>query len=288
MLAVALASTTLHAVIALLAWHAGAERPGGTDAGLVSVEIIAAPPAVPAVDPGSATPEPGPPEPAPAAAAPTATKVVAETVEGVAGVERLLMHATPRRRATGGPAADATNSSRGRTPVDPPADDASSAAPAGTEATATETRGSPLGTATADTAADGVGAPSTAAVGGTGDRASSALDGAPPTNPARGAGDGADGADPTHADVVARYGRIVWAKVAARRPAGLRRAGSTRLVFTVAADGALLASSVARSSGSESLDRLALNTLREASPFPPPPPALQATPVTFLIAFEFR
>lgn len=84
------------------------------------------------------------------------------------------------------------------------------------------------------------------------------------------------------------YGRLVWARIAAHRPQGLRMPGSTLLSFTVAADGSVLAATVARSSGSAALDRLALQALARASPFPPPPALLGPPAPSFVILFEFR
>ncbi len=47
--------------------------------------------------------------------------------------------------------------------------------------------------------------------------------------------------------------------------------GSARVSFTIAANGALAAVGIARSSGSASLDQVALQQIRRAAPFPPPP-----------------
>jgi periplasmic protein TonB len=74
----------------------------------------------------------------------------------------------------------------------------------------------------------------------------------------------------------------------AHKPKGLRFSSSTGLFFAVAADGTLLAASVSRSSGNTNLDRFALQTLQNASPFPTPPASLRAKPLTFMITFEFH
>lgn len=47
--------------------------------------------------------------------------------------------------------------------------------------------------------------------------------------------------------------------------------GSAIVAFTIAPSGGLSAVSIARSSGSSQLDRAALNVIRKAAPFPPPP-----------------
>lgn len=68
------------------------------------------------------------------------------------------------------------------------------------------------------------------------------------------------------------FGRLGRARAAAdrARAAGLR--GQAMVTFTVAPDGAVSDLAVAQSSGSAALDRLALDMVREAAPFPPPPP----------------
>lgn len=47
--------------------------------------------------------------------------------------------------------------------------------------------------------------------------------------------------------------------------------GSVQLSFTIAANGGLAAVNIARSSGSERLDQVAVQQIKRAAPFPPPP-----------------
>lgn len=82
------------------------------------------------------------------------------------------------------------------------------------------------------------------------------------------------------------YLRLVWARVMRFRPERVPFAGTARLRFTLAADGALVTAELAESSGSGMLDRAALDALHRAAPFPTPPPGL-ADP-TFEIPFQFR
>lgn len=69
-----------------------------------------------------------------------------------------------------------------------------------------------------------------------------------------------------------------------RRPRAPDR-GTVVVAFQVAGSGALASVTVARSSGSAALDRLALDHIRRAAPFPPPPAGAE---VAFSFAFEGR
>lgn len=80
------------------------------------------------------------------------------------------------------------------------------------------------------------------------------------------------------------YLRMVWSRIMRFRPERVPFAGTTRLRFTLAADGALLTVDIAESSGSGLLDRAALDAVRRAAPFPPPP----SDALTFEIPFQFR
>ncbi len=90
------------------------------------------------------------------------------------------------------------------------------------------------------------------------------------------------------AQILDAYARVLWARIAAHKPKGLRLAGRTGISFTVAADGSLLAARIARPSGNEELDRLALQAVQAAAPMPLPPAALGPQPLTFDIPFTFR
>lgn len=84
------------------------------------------------------------------------------------------------------------------------------------------------------------------------------------------------------------YGRDLWKRIAAHKPKGSQLVASTEISFVVATDGALLAVSVSRSSGKAELDRLALQAVHAAAPFPPPPSTLKAGSLTFEISFNFH
>lgn len=66
-----------------------------------------------------------------------------------------------------------------------------------------------------------------------------------------------------------------------------RMTGTTVLKFTVGIDGRLLSKEVAQSSGHPVLDDAALTTLDRAAPFPPIPPDVSKTPMTFQQPFKF-
>ena len=63
--------------------------------------------------------------------------------------------------------------------------------------------------------------------------------------------------------------------------------GTTILRFTIGLDGTLLSKEVAQSSGYAVLDDAAITTLDRASPFPPIPPDVSRTPMTFSQPFKF-
>lgn len=83
------------------------------------------------------------------------------------------------------------------------------------------------------------------------------------------------------------YLRMVWARIMRFRPERVTLRGTTRLRFTLAADGSLLHAEVAESSGSGLLDRAALNAVQRAAPFPPPPAGGDGD-LSFVIPFQFR
>lgn len=94
---------------------------------------------------------------------------------------------------------------------------------------------------------------------------------------------------PSNADAVRDdYARRLWQWIAARRPQGLRLDGEAVVAFSVARDGTLSDIQLARSSGSTSLDRLALRTVRLSAPVPPPPEALPDDALRFTLTFHFR
>ncbi|MEM6589423.1 MAG: TonB family protein [Pseudomonadota bacterium] len=60
------------------------------------------------------------------------------------------------------------------------------------------------------------------------------------------------------------------------KPRGVGR-GTTVVAFRVSSSGGLSGASIARSSGNPNLDQAALNVVRRAAPFPPPPPGAQTS-----------
>jgi protein TonB len=66
------------------------------------------------------------------------------------------------------------------------------------------------------------------------------------------------------------YASKVWSALARHKPKAGQH-GSTTVVFAIGGSGALRGLRVGRSSGNTRLDKLALATVRNAAPFPPPP-----------------
>ncbi len=71
----------------------------------------------------------------------------------------------------------------------------------------------------------------------------------------------------------ASYGRAVLAQINRTRKQRAPARGRTVVAFTIAQGGALGSVQVLRSSGSPALDRVALDHIRRAAPFPAPPPS---------------
>lgn len=84
------------------------------------------------------------------------------------------------------------------------------------------------------------------------------------------------------------YQRQVRARIAARRPAGLHMTGVATLRFTLDDGGRLATLDLAQGSGNAMLDRLALRTVRSASPFPPSPDGVARERLVFIIGFSFH
>lgn len=83
---------------------------------------------------------------------------------------------------------------------------------------------------------------------------------------------------------------MAWLNRFKRYPPEARRErveGVVVVRFTMAADGAVLSSSVLRSSGHASLDQAALDVFARASPLPAPPTSFARTPVTLTLPIEF-
>jgi protein TonB len=81
----------------------------------------------------------------------------------------------------------------------------------------------------------------------------------------------------------AGYGSQVWAALARHKPrAGVR--GSATVVFSIGENGGLRGVQVGRSSGNARIDQLALQTVRSAAPYPPPPAGV----ATYTIRIDFQ
>lgn len=78
------------------------------------------------------------------------------------------------------------------------------------------------------------------------------------------------------------YASQVWARLARHKPRAGQR-GSASVAFAIAASGSLGAVRIARSSGNPRIDQLALATVRNAAPFPPPPSGV----VSYTIRIDF-
>ena len=88
---------------------------------------------------------------------------------------------------------------------------------------------------------------------------------------------------PTARPSNAAYGSQVWAALGRHKPrAGVR--GSATVVFSIGENGGLRGVQVARSSGNDRIDQLALQTVRSAAPYPPPPAGV----ATYTIRIDFQ
>jgi len=79
------------------------------------------------------------------------------------------------------------------------------------------------------------------------------------------------------------YASQVWAALARHKPRAGQR-GSTTVAFSIGENGALRGVRVGRSSGNTRIDQLALATVRNAAPFPPPP----AGAASYSIRIDFQ
>lgn len=84
------------------------------------------------------------------------------------------------------------------------------------------------------------------------------------------------------------YQQALWRHIAARRPRGAGLSGEATVRFRLSPSGALLSAEIAGSSGSANLDRIALRTLRLASPMPAPPAGVSAERLTFTLPVRFH
>lgn len=84
------------------------------------------------------------------------------------------------------------------------------------------------------------------------------------------------------------YAGQLWSHIAAHRPRRIRQGGTTVVRFRLAPSGALLSAEVAASSGNLNLDKIALRTVRQAAPMPPPPAGATGEQLMFTVPVEFR
>ena len=82
------------------------------------------------------------------------------------------------------------------------------------------------------------------------------------------------------------YAQTLWRHIAACKPPGARRAGVTVVRFGVDRGGGIHGLAVAQSSGSASLDAIALRSVRRAAPLPRPPAEL-GDDLQFSVPFSF-
>ena len=81
----------------------------------------------------------------------------------------------------------------------------------------------------------------------------------------------------------AAYSSKVWAALARHKPrAGVR--GSATVVFSIGENGGLRGVKLGRSSGNARIDQLALQTVRSAAPYPPPPSGI----ASYTIRIDFQ
>jgi periplasmic protein TonB len=83
------------------------------------------------------------------------------------------------------------------------------------------------------------------------------------------------------------YDTKVWAVLARHKPrAG--QSGSTMVTFGIGTSGMLRYVRVSRTSGNARLDQMALATVRNTAPFPPPPAGLSAGSLSYTLRIYFR
>ncbi len=83
----------------------------------------------------------------------------------------------------------------------------------------------------------------------------------------------------------ANYGNVVMREISRTRRQNVRARGVATVSFRVGASGQLASVGIGRSSGDADLDRTAVDHIRRAAPFPPPPAGAQTT---FSVQFQGR
>ncbi|MBS0232171.1 MAG: energy transducer TonB [Proteobacteria bacterium] len=84
------------------------------------------------------------------------------------------------------------------------------------------------------------------------------------------------------------YGAKIRAQLAHNKPTSLGMRGTVRVSFGISADGSLRYLRLSESSGSTTLDDVALATVRKSAPFGDPPPELTPNQLSYVIPFYFR
>jgi periplasmic protein TonB len=86
---------------------------------------------------------------------------------------------------------------------------------------------------------------------------------------------------------VAAYGAMIRALLM-RQPRAVGPAGTATITFAINERGMLRYSRISDSSNNSALDEMALTTVQNAAPFPPPPKALNAEALSYSIQIGFR
>jgi periplasmic protein TonB len=84
------------------------------------------------------------------------------------------------------------------------------------------------------------------------------------------------------------YAARVRAAIGRHKPKAVGHGGSATVSFAISASGALRYVRVSHSSGKAQLDQMALATLSNAAPFPPPPSGLNVRALSYTIQIYFR
>jgi protein TonB len=91
----------------------------------------------------------------------------------------------------------------------------------------------------------------------------------------------------TPGENVLTYGAKVRAFLA-RQPRAVGPPGTATVTFAISASGTLLYARIEHSSDNAALDKMALATVQNAAPFPPPPKTLNDEALSYAIQIGFR
>jgi protein TonB len=89
-------------------------------------------------------------------------------------------------------------------------------------------------------------------------------------------------------DIIGAYRQQLWQRILAARPRGAKGTGTVIVRFRLSRDGSLLSAELAGSSGQFLLDRLALQAVRRAAPFPAPPDGMPDSALVFTVPLSFE